>query len=142
MLARLMYASRALASMDLPTLRGINAASVRSNAATGVTGMLVFGSSTFLQVLEGDRKAINDTYARIASDPRHASPMILQVIEIAERHFQQWAMKIVILDKVRFPNTTSILQNFGTTDDFDPFAYSADTAVRLLRALSPQPGAE
>lgn len=142
MLARLIYASKALATIDLSTLRGINAGSARRNVATGVTGMLVFGTSSFLQVLEGDRPAVNATYSRITADPRHHSPMILQVVEVSERFFQQWAMKLILLDGIKSPNTDSILQKFGTTERFDPFDYSAESALRLLRALSTQPGAD
>ena len=90
--------------------------SARRNAAIGVTGLLIYAASSFLQVLEGGRKAVNDTYRRIADDTRHNSPMILQVLAVSQRHFQLWAMKVIVLDPVRFPHTASVLHRFGATE--------------------------
>lgn len=43
----------------------------RRNRALGVSGVLVFHDRTFLQALEGEQRAVNEIFARIASDCRH-----------------------------------------------------------------------
>jgi len=47
------------------------------NKALGVTGMLVFHDGSFLQALEGEKRAVNETFARIQNDPRHRDLVVL-----------------------------------------------------------------
>jgi hypothetical protein len=50
-----------------------------------------------LQVLEGQRSAVNRLYARILADRRHKDVELLIYEEISERRFGQWAMAHVPL---------------------------------------------
>ena len=56
---------------------------------------MYFGDGHFFQALEGDRKAVNQTYQRITADPRHAEVTILSLKTIPERLFADWSMKYV-----------------------------------------------
>ena len=71
MLVRLVYASRAKATLTPAQFDDILAVSRRNNPANGITGVLCTNTFIFLQMLEGGRKEVSETTTRIASDPRH-----------------------------------------------------------------------
>jgi len=75
-LHRLIYLSYARPGIGYSDLRDIMDKSEVNNAKAGVTGMLCFGNNIFLQILEGNRKIVNQTYHRIVQDDRHHSPEI------------------------------------------------------------------
>ena len=58
-MVRLMYASRAAASVDHNALVAILKKSRADNPKVGITGALCFSDGIFLQVLEGGRSAVN-----------------------------------------------------------------------------------
>ncbi len=62
------------------------------NSLIDITGLLLFNSRRFVQVLEGREDVVRDLYARISSDPRHHGIVILGEEHVAERQFGQWAM--------------------------------------------------
>lgn len=136
MLSRLIYSSKALGKMDHAQLRGINEAAVRVNTARGVTGLLIYGQSYFLQVLEGGRAEISETFHRIAKDKRHHDLVLIGVSEIAERSFQDWAMRFVMIDGVNGPTTAALLKKFGASDRFLPALFSDRSALGFLLAHS------
>ena len=72
MLVRLMYASRAAASVDQEELVAILRKSKADNPLVGITGVLCVctTSGIFLQVLERGRTAVNKLYNSIVADPR------------------------------------------------------------------------
>lgn len=64
----------------------------RNNEREGLTGLLIVGNRRFLQVLEGDRAALERAYARIKTDPRHFAMVELGRKSIAAREFGDWSM--------------------------------------------------
>ena len=102
MLVRLMYASRALATVNADELHTILRQSQAYNQAHGITGVLCFclNQSIFLQVLEGGRSAVNQLYNKIVCDRRHSSVELLAYEEIGERGFAGWAMGQVNLSRL------------------------------------------
>ena len=70
----------------------ILAASRRNNARVRVTGLLFFDGKRFLQALEGEEDAVDDTFARIQRDDRHQALVVLSNRVIATREFGEWAM--------------------------------------------------
>ncbi len=48
-----------------------------SNAERGITGLLVFDGSSFLQCLEGSEPALSLLLQRLRSDPRHVGLLVL-----------------------------------------------------------------
>lgn len=57
----------------LINLREIVSASQRNNSRDGVTGFLIFDKTWFVQILEGDKAQVTETYTRIARDTRHSA---------------------------------------------------------------------
>jgi hypothetical protein len=64
----------------------------RHNTENGVTGVLFYLEGNFLQLLEGDNTALEDTYARIKSDSRHRGLSKLIDETVDERSFPEWTM--------------------------------------------------
>lgn len=129
-LVRLVYASRATDQMQTNDIVAILESAKRNNSKLGVTGMLIFNSSYFLQCLEGPRMAVNHIYQKIANDRRHAQPVLLDYREISERRFHQWTMGYIGEDKFLADH----LMRFSGSDQFNPFEMSGESAHSLLLA--------
>lgn len=70
----------------------ILAVSRRNNRRAGLTGMLYADPRRFLQVIEGEARDVEATFARISADPRHRAIVVLSRREIKEREFGAWEM--------------------------------------------------
>ena len=89
---QLVYISTARPSVDQHEIGRILATSRRRNQADRISGLLVHDGVRFLQVLEGDRAAVETTYARIRGDQRHRAPVLLSERETTAREFGDWSM--------------------------------------------------
>lgn len=131
-LQRLIYYSHnAIKALNKPAtgeIKTILAASKRNNPAAGITGALLFNGTYFAQVLEGDRKAITETFCRISSDPRHCDIVIMEAKPITERLFSDWSLG--------FAGHSDVMDNlyvkFGPTVGFNPAKMSADGLLGLV----------
>ncbi len=63
-----------------------------NNAAVGVTGILLYKGGNVLQVLEGEKDSVQQTFDRIEKDPRHFGVVILYEKELAAPDFPEWSM--------------------------------------------------
>ena len=99
-LYRLLYCSRnviATNSAGQPVdveaeLHAILASARPRNKADNITGALLFTVSGFAQVLEGYREAVERTFERISSDPRHTDVTVLAFTPTERRSFPDWPM--------------------------------------------------
>ncbi len=91
-LYQIMYISSVTVSMTADECAGIAKASAIRNSADDVTGLLLFNSRRFLQVLEGPRDAVQRTFDRISRDGRHSAIVKLREATIENREFGQWGM--------------------------------------------------
>jgi len=85
------------------------------NQINGITGMLLYSEGNFLQILEGKKEDVHETYDRICEDPRHCHIVFLSEEETNERSFAHWSMGYIKLgpDHVaRFPKYAPFFQ-FG-----------------------------
>jgi hypothetical protein len=89
---QLIYVSSAARDLDEGDIHRLLESSVRHNEANNVTGMLLFASGNFLQVLEGDEFAVDEAMSRIQLDPRHHGIIILSKEGVTEREFSAWSM--------------------------------------------------
>jgi hypothetical protein len=89
---QLLYVSNTVHTVTVGDLDDILAASRRNNAMLGITGLLLFIDGGFLQILEGDERAVRELYTRIATDPRHANPHLMLDREVPVRAFPEWSM--------------------------------------------------
>jgi hypothetical protein len=71
---QLLYVSNAARDIAPRALDAILSASRANNVLLGITGLLLHIDGGFLQILEGDERAVRELYARIAADRRHREP--------------------------------------------------------------------
>jgi hypothetical protein len=62
------------------------------NQDNEVTGILFFGGTDFLQVLEGTESVIIKLYTKIMDDPRHKNCHLLDISLGQSRFFSEWSM--------------------------------------------------
>jgi hypothetical protein len=91
-LTQLIYVSSAARNLDEGDIHRMLESSVRHNLANDITGMLLFASGNFLQVLEGEESAIDETMSRIQLDPRHHGVIVVSKETVTERDFGAWSM--------------------------------------------------
>lgn len=89
---RVTYVSREVAGLTPDQLLALISQCHRNNPNKGLTGMLLHGNGTFLQVLEGDEQVINSLLTAIAQDPRHTSMTIVRRQSVTTRQFDGWSM--------------------------------------------------
>lgn len=131
MLVRLMYASRAAASVGTEELAAILRKSRQNNPGHGVTGLLCLSGGIFLQVLEGGRSQVSALYNRISADPRHHEVVLLAYEEIAERRFAGWSMGVIDLSRLN----PALLLKYSETAVLDPYALSGRVSMALFDEL-------
>ncbi|MCK6392788.1 BLUF domain-containing protein [Zoogloea sp.] len=91
-LVQLIYVSSACKELSDDELDRILESSIRHNAQQGITGVLLYLNGNFMQVIEGEEAAIDETYSRIRDDERHKGLFVLARDVIPERDFPGWSM--------------------------------------------------
>jgi hypothetical protein len=100
-LKRVVYVSEKTDASDT-TLKDIIASSQKNNPEEGVTGCLLSGSNSFLQLLEGPSDFIDTLYSKISKDNRHENVMTLCEEKIDERLFLSWSMKLAPFENMEW----------------------------------------
>jgi hypothetical protein len=131
MLVRLVYASRAVDTVDQEELIAILRKSKANNPSVGITGVLCFSEGIFLQALEGGRDAVNALYNRIAADTRHTRVTLLCYEEVSERRFAGWSMGQVNVARLN----PALLLKYSEKPQLDPFAVSGQVSMALFEEL-------
>jgi len=91
-LVRLIYVSVMTEACDTEALENILKVSRTNNAKYGITGVLCYDLTYFLQALEGPRNAVNELYTNISRDRRHQYLTLLEYADIDSRLFGEWSM--------------------------------------------------
>lgn len=89
---RLMYQSEAIESLTNEDVDEIIATSKKNNTQKNITGFLVFDNGQFIQLLEGEEKAVKDLYEnKIKNDPRHKNSRLIREGN-GKRMCSHWSM--------------------------------------------------
>jgi FAD-dependent sensor of blue light len=90
---QIVYTSTANQEFSPADLEWLLTSARARNKVIGVTGMLVFHHGTFLQALEGEKRAVNEIFASIRGDGRHRDVTILhRGSGLEQRVFGHWSM--------------------------------------------------
>ncbi|WP_375492385.1 BLUF domain-containing protein [uncultured Jatrophihabitans sp.] len=89
---RIVYCSQSTHDFTPDELVDLLGTSRDNNERDGLSGMLLYSSQSFLQLLEGGDAAIRSTYERIAADPRHMNLRKLADIDVPAPTFPDWTM--------------------------------------------------
>ena len=87
--------------------------------------------SFFLQILEGQRKLVCETYHSISKDPRHEDVQLISFSGESKRLFSEWSMAYCGDTK---KNRKEILTH-NINDEFNPTQMSPESILNLILAL-------
>ncbi len=94
-LKSLTYSSRAQLDLSACDLVAIHESARHLNALDGITGLLIFNGTSFLQVIEGAETAIDALLERLRRDSRHTSLEVVDERVVDQRSFPDWSMEMV-----------------------------------------------
>lgn len=113
-LYRMVYLSRAVRALTRGELEDLMAGARLRNAQNGVTGLLVYDSGNFAQVLEGPREIVEKLFWTIERDPRHHHAVIINQWPIERRDFAGWAMGYQNITERKDPNMEKLRELIRT----------------------------
>lgn len=101
-LKSLMYTSWASPGLRSGEVDSILEAARTNNPLQGLSGVLIFNGSHFLQILEGVEPAVDELVGRLKVDKRHSNMSIRDERWITQRIFPDWAMAYLLLKNDQF----------------------------------------
>jgi hypothetical protein len=128
MQVRVLYVSRAVGPQTTTVTASILSTAQEHNRQNGIGGVLCQGKGLYLQVLEGERSAVNRLYARITADRRHRDVEMLHLEEITARRYAAWSMA-----HVNLADDHPMVQM--KHPEFDPYAASGAFVLMLIEEL-------
>ena len=93
--------------------------SQKNNSESGISGCLLIGSNSYLQLLEGPEPAVENLYSKIKVDSRHKKVKKLFEQHIEEKLFSSWSMKFAPFNNVKWDNkefASGKFQNINAAD--------------------------
>ena len=88
----LVYVSSATELFSEDDLLALLAKARAANQKQGITGLLLYDSGNFMQVIEGPVEAVQQLHKKILADPRHTNIITLLTRTLRQRQFPDWAM--------------------------------------------------
>ena len=128
-LRRVIYVSEKVGSSEQDVTDIINA-SARNNPGKKITGCLLVGKTSFLQILEGPSDAIQSLYETISTDNRHTNVNSLCDERLETRLFSDWSMKSDNYNRIEWGDPALNTGNF--------LNISADAAKNIFTRISEQ----
>ena len=125
-LKSLTYTSLARLDLGPDDLEAIHRTARELNALDGITGLLVFNGTHFLQIVEGAPSAIDDLLGRLRADPRHTGLEVRDERSVEARSFPDWSMELVRVSGSYFEAKDAVRARV-------PASVTTDVQDRLLR---------
>ena len=88
----LLYISSAREPFTTKQLNKLLVSICRKNEREKITGVLLYKSGNFMQLLEGSEDAVGRIFLSICNDSRHWAITVLQRSDSTERMFPRWSM--------------------------------------------------
>lgn len=106
------------------------------NQQHGITGTLCYGSGQFLQCIEGEKAHVFALKQRIFADKRHKNAEILLLKPIKYRHFADWRMRLLFLERWLWsPATKQQAVQLTPYFPFTPHSWSLDRTENFLQII-------
>ncbi|MEC8108851.1 MAG: BLUF domain-containing protein [Pseudomonadota bacterium] len=109
------------------SLTAIYDISQKNNSKSGISGCLLIGSNSYLQLLEGQESAVENLYSKIKVDSRHKKVKKLLEQHIEKKLFSSWSMKFAPFNNVKWDNKEF---NAGKFQNIN-----AATAVKVFQSI-------
>ncbi len=104
----LTYTSWARPGLGAEQVDAILASARINNPVDGISGLLIFNGTAFMQILEGSASAVDDLARQLATDPRHSNMSIRDEREVTERRFPDWTMAYLELKDEKFVGDAAV----------------------------------
>ena len=128
-LQRVIYVSEKVGSSE-KDIADIVEASTQNNPSKEITGCLIEGENSFLQILEGPSDVIKSLYKTISEDNRHTNVKKLCDEPLDTRLFSDWSMKSDNYKQMEWADATLNAGNFVNI--------STDAARNIFTRISEQ----
>jgi hypothetical protein len=102
--------------------------------------MLLYLNGSFMQVLEGEEAAVDETYARILLDDRHTGAMLIEREPIDGRSFGRWSMGFKSLRSAEVADFPAFVSSFDSSVDFASIGARPGLAYDLLELFARNQG--
>ena len=99
-LYEVLYVSTLASEQSLGVVGHIAGHARIANAASGITGVLIFDGMRFCQQLEGGQKAVLALMERLYKDPRHTAIEVFHHGPLTERRFKHFSVGFADVDDV------------------------------------------
>ena len=109
------YTSLARLDLESTDLEDIHRAAREQNAMDGITGLLVFNGTHFLQIIEGSEDAIDELVEKLRRDPRHSGFEVRDRRKVDARSFPGWSMELVRVNASYFEAKDTIADKLPKT---------------------------
>ena len=109
------------------SLTAIYDISQKNNSKSGISGCLLIGSNSYLQLLEGQESAVENLYSKIKVDSRHKKVKKLLDQHIEKKLFSSWSMKFAPFNNVKWDNKEFDAGKFQNIN--------AATAVKVFHSI-------
>jgi len=120
------YTSLARLDLEAGDLEAIHRTARDVNALEGITGLLIFNGTHFLQIIEGAPNAIDELIERLRRDRRHSGLEVRDERAIATRSFPDWTMEMVRVSASYFEAKETVSERL-------PDAIAEDVRDRVIR---------
>jgi hypothetical protein len=114
-LKSLTYTSLASFDLEGEDIEAIHAKARELNALDGISGLLVFNGTHFLQIIEGSHAAVDDLVERLRRDPRHSALEVRDERDVETPAFPDWSMELVRVTTDRFQASDTVAERLPPT---------------------------
>lgn len=132
MLKSLTYTSLARLDLEAEDLEAIHRSAREHNVLDGITGLLIFNGTHFLQIVEGPSLRIAALLERLRRDPRHSGLEVRDERAIDQRSFGDWSMELVRVSASYFEAKQTVAERLPEATSPDV----RDRVVRMTEAIS------
>lgn len=111
----IIYISKAVAPFEKSELLDLEHQAQIKNRKLGITGMLCYVQSQFIQYLEGSAESVDYLMESISMDQRHTIIKRIQMSGIGNRLFEDWSLRYYAPDDLEaiFPNFLGFVLEYG-----------------------------
>jgi len=128
----LTYTSLARLDLTAQDLEAIHRIAREVNALEGITGLLIFNGTHFLQIVEGTPAAIADLVERLRRDDRNHQHEIRDERGIEERSIPDWSMELVRVSASYFEARDTVSDRLPVSVE----GHVRDRVFRMTEAIS------
>jgi hypothetical protein len=95
---RIIYLSSGIKIFSDEEINDLLKVSRENNLKNDITGLLLYSDGNFMQILEGEKEAVENTYKKIQKDYRHKNLILIENQQIKNRSFSEWRMGYSVID--------------------------------------------